>query len=130
MKRFAIVAVIVAGLALSSMALAAGTLSGTYETKVHSTALGGGLNGTWTIKFKRGTYTVSGPGNTKFHAKYSIAGTKVTFKARSSSNACHTAAIYKFKLNGKTLKFTKVRDSNPACVARQTILKGTFTKVG
>jgi hypothetical protein len=47
MKRLAIAA----SLALPAAALVAGTLSGTYKKKITGTALGGTLNGIWTIKF-------------------------------------------------------------------------------
>jgi hypothetical protein len=129
MKRLAIATAVVAALALSSAALAASTLNGTYRTKIHTTALGGAVNGTWTIKLKSGNYTVIHKGRTTVHGKYSIKGSKITLKGGTGPNACPAPGTYKFKLKGKTLKFTKVSDSNPACVGRQTVLKGTFTKI-
>ena len=128
MKRLAIAAAIVAGLALSSAAVAAGTLSGTYKTKVHTTALGGQLNGTWTIKFKTGAYTVTDAGKVVIHGKYTIKSGKISLTDKSGPDKCPGTGVYKFKLTGKALKFTKVSDK-PACIGRQTVLAGNFTKV-
>ena len=130
MKRFAIAGSVIAALGLCSVALAASTLSGTYKTKIHSTALGGALNGTWTIKFKNGSYTVTDKGAVVVQGKDKIKGTKITFNGKSSGpDACNKGSgTYKFKLKGSKLTFTTV-GSDP-CVGRATILTGKFTKVG
>jgi hypothetical protein len=130
MKRLAVVAAVVAGLALASVAFAAGTLRGTYKTKIHSTAFGGALNGTWTFKFTSGGYTITHKGKVTARGKDTIKGTKITLQPASGPHTCKAPGTYRFVLKGKTLNFTKVRDSNPACLGRQTILKGRFTKVG
>ena len=130
MKRLAITASVAAALALSSAALAAGTLSGTYKTKITGTALGGSLNGTWTIKFKSGNYTVTDEGIAVVHGKYSIKGTKITLNDKSGKDACPGPGIYKFKPTGKKLKFTRVSDPNENCIGRVTVLAGSYTKVG
>lgn len=129
MKRIAIVAVLVVGLAMSSVALAASTFSGTYKTKIHSTALGGALNGKWTIKFKGGHYTVKFKGKLEVKGNYLIKGQKVTVHDTSGPGKCPGTGTYKFKATGNKLRFTKISDSNPACLGRVTVLKGTFTKV-
>ena len=49
MKRIFAAVVVVVGLAFCSVAVAAAGLSGTYKRTVHSTALGGQLNGKWTV---------------------------------------------------------------------------------
>jgi hypothetical protein len=128
MKRLAIVVAVVAGLALCSVALAAGTLSGKYKTKVHTSALGGQLNGTWTIDFKSGGYTVTDQGKVVLHGKDSIKGTKISLTDTRGADKCPGTGTYKFKLKGKALKFTKVKDS-AACAGRATVLSGAFTKV-
>jgi hypothetical protein len=129
MKRFAIAITVVAALGLCSVALAASTLSGTYKTKIHTTALGGALNGTWTIKFKSGAYTVTDNGKVVIHGKDKIKGTKITLTDASGPDACKMGSgIYKFKLKGSKLTFSKV-GSDP-CVGRVDVLKGKFTKVG
>ena len=128
MKRFAIAVSMVVALSLCAVALAASSLSGTYKTKIHTTALGGQLNGPWTINFKSGTFKVSFNGKERIHGTYSIKGADITLKDGSGPDACPAPGTYKFKLSGKTLKFTKISDSNPACIGRQIVLKGTFTK--
>jgi hypothetical protein len=134
MKRFALAVSVVLALALSSVALAAGTLSGTYKTKVTSTAEGGFLKGTWTIKFKNGTYTVTDNGKVVVHGKNTIKGSKITFQDTSGKFACvgsGTSGTYTFRLNGKQLTFTKVKESKKACAAGRVIVLtgGVFTKV-
>ncbi len=129
MKRLAIVTTVLAALALASAALAASKVSGTYQTKLHSNALGGLLNGTWTLSFKGGKYTVADNGKAVIDGKYTIKGNKVTLRDKSGPDACPAAGVYKFKLKGKTLKFTKVSDPNPACQGRVIVLKSAFTKV-
>jgi hypothetical protein len=130
MKRFALAVSVIAALGLCSVALAASTLSGTYKTKITSSALGGQLKGTWTIKFKSGGYTVAANGKVVILGKFSIKGSEITLKDKSGPDKCPAPGTYKFKLKGKTLKFTKVSDSNPSCAGRPIVLKGTFTKVG
>lgn len=130
MKRFAIVTTVFVALALCSAALAASTLSGSYRTKIKSSALGGALNGTWTIKLKGGKYTVADNGKVVIHGNYAIKGSKITLRDKSGPDACPAPGTYRFKLKGKSLKFSKVSDPNPACVGRVIVLRSTFTKVG
>lgn len=129
MKRVALAASVVAALGLCSVALAASTLSGTYKTKIHTSALHGALNGTWTIKFKSGRYTVTDNGAVVLHGKDKLKGTKITLTDQSGPDACHMGSgTYKFKLKGSKLTFTKV--SSDPCVGRVTVLTtGPFTKI-
>jgi hypothetical protein len=131
MKRFALAASVVAALCLCSVALAASTLSGTYKTKVTSTALGGELKGTWTLKLKGGVFTAATGGAVRAQGKYSVKGSKVTFRGTPGQGACTSPGVYKFKLTGAKLKFTRVSGSRTgACQPRAIILAGSFTKVG
>ena len=141
MKRFALAVSVVIALGLCSMALAASTLSGTYKTKVHTSALGGALNGTWTIKFSgmvpgsnQGLYTVTDNGAAAVHGKDTIKGTKITFKDTGGKDSClgaGTTGTYKFKLNGNKLKLTKISENGSCGQGRAVVLtSGTFTKVG
>ena len=58
MKQLAIAASVVAALALSSVAIAGGTLAGKYTTTIKSPAE---FKGTWVLNLaKGGTYTVDG----------------------------------------------------------------------
>ncbi len=142
MKRYAVAAVVVAALAFGCVALAAATLSGTYKTKVHTSALGGALNGTWTIKFSGsipgsnlGLYTVTDNGAKVLHGRDTIKGTKISFQDTGGKDAClgtGTTGTYKFKLKGNKLKFTKISETKKSCGQGRAIVltSGTFTKVG
>jgi hypothetical protein len=142
MKRFAIAVPVIAALAFCSVALAASFPFGTYKTKIHTTALGGALNGTWTIKFGGRTpgsnsslYTVTDNGAVVLHGTDTTNGTKISFKDLGGKDAClgtGTTGHYKFKLTGSKLKFTKVSETKKSCGQGRAIVltSGTFTKVG
>ncbi len=132
MRRVVLVASVASMLVLSATAMAASALSGTYRTKVTSTALGGQVKGTWTIKFSGGVDTLTKNGVVQGHGKYVVAGTTLTFRPKASQGACAARGVYRFKLTGSTLTFTRISDST-ACAgsaAREIILAGTFKKVG
>jgi hypothetical protein len=130
MRKFALAGVAAAVLLACSVALAAGTLNGKYSTTIHSSALGGQLNGTWTLDFDHGTYTVGVDGQQVLTGKYSIHGHKVTLQNGHGHVACsvRTPATYTFKLSGKKLTFRKDSGSKQ-CVGRDDVLSHTFTKV-
>lgn len=130
MKRLAIAGSVVGVLALSPTVLAAAGLTGTYKTKVTSSALGGQLKGTWTINLRSPNYTIADSGTVVVRGKYSIKGTRITFKDKSGLAACSNRAVYRYALTGNQLRFTKVKDSSTSCPGRILILAGTFTKVG
>ena len=131
MKRFALVVSVIAALGVCSVALAASSLSGSYKTKITSTALGGALKGTWTLKLKGGVFTAAEGSAVRAQGKYSVKGSKITFRGKPSSGGCNTPGVYKFKLTGAKLKFTRVSGSSTgACMPRAIILAGSFTKVG
>jgi hypothetical protein len=117
-------------LLLAATALAAAALHGTYKTTITGTALGGAVNGKWTINFASPNYTVTDAGAVVIRGKYSTSGSKITFTDKSGKDACPTPGIYTFKLNGSKLKFTRVSDSFAKCAGRVTVLAGSFTKVG
>jgi hypothetical protein len=141
MKRFALAVSVLAALGLCSVALATSNLSGTYKTKVHSSALGGVLKGTWTIKFsgmvagsKQSVYTVTDNGVKATHGINTIKGNKISFKDTGGKDSClgaGTTGHYKFKLKGNKLKFTKISETKGCGQGRLIVLtSGTFTKVG
>jgi hypothetical protein len=130
MKKLYAAAVAVVALALCSVAMAAVSLKGTYKETLHSSVLGGQLNGTWTLKIKKGTYSASDDGHPVVHGKYTISGNEASFTDTGGTGKCPGTGVYKFKLKGKSLKFTKVSDPNSGCVGRETVLTGaTFKKV-
>jgi hypothetical protein len=129
MKKLYAATVAVAVLALCSVALAAVSVKGTYKETVHSSALGGQLNGTWTLKLTKSKYTASVGGHAVVHGKYTIKGNKISLTDSSGRGKCPGTGVYKVKKTGTSLKFTKVSDPNPACVGRATVLTaGTWTK--
>jgi hypothetical protein len=130
LARIAALAITLAALT-TAVALASGGLSGTFKTKIKGdSALGGHLNGTWTITFKNGTYKVTDDGHPITSGKYAITGSNITFKGEHGANSCPKTGKYKFKLEDKTLKFTKISDSNSSqCAGRVGVLAHTFTKV-
>jgi hypothetical protein len=129
MKRFVLVASIIAALGLSSAALAAATLSGTYKTKLHTSALGGALNGTWTIKFKSGAYTVTDNGAVVVKGKYKIKGSKITLTDKTGKDVCPGSGTYKITKHGTKLKLKKISDTS-ACAGRVLVLTShTLTKI-
>ena len=129
MKRIFTALVVVAGLAVCSVAAAAVSLNGTYKTTIHSTALGGALNGTWTVKLKNGAYHVADNGHPIVHGKYTITGAKISLKDSGGEGKCPGTGVYKFHVSGKSVTFKKVHDA-AACVGRATVLtSGPLTKV-
>jgi hypothetical protein len=125
MKHLAIAASVVAALALSSVALAGGTLAGKYTTTIKSPAQ---FKGTWVLNLtKSGTYTVADNGHLLIRGKYSATRSKVTFGHETGSGACAKSGTYSWSKTGKTLKFTRVHDS-PLCSGRSGVLAHTFTQ--
>ena len=130
MRRLVITVTVSVVLSLAAVALAAAALRGTYKTTITGHALGGAVNGSWTINFSSPDYTVTDNGTAVVHGKYSISGTKITFNDKSGRAACPTPGIYSYRLNGSKLKLTRVSDSLAKCAGRVTVLAGSFTKVG
>ena len=113
-----------------AVAVAAVSLNGTYKTTIQSTALGGALNGTWTVKLKNGAYHVADSGHPIVHGKYTIKGNKISLKDTGGEGKCPGTGVYKFKVSGTSVTFTKVHDPAAACIGRQTVLtSGPLTKV-
>jgi hypothetical protein len=129
MKRLAILTMLLAMMAMSSVAAAAGTLSGTYQTKIGAKPLGGQLKGTWTIKFSHGNYKVSENGATMVRGKYTISHGKLSLGHESGKAACPGTGTYTYKISGKKLKFTRVSDGTAPCAGRAAVLAGHFTKI-
>jgi hypothetical protein len=114
-----------AALAMSSVALAGGGLSGTYTTTVKSPAQ---LKGKWAITFaKGGTYTVAVNGQAVARGRYASTATTITLD-RERGSGCTGAGTYSWKKSGRTLTFTRKRES-PSCQARALVLGHLFTQV-
>ncbi len=132
MKRLACAVAAIVVLGLTSVAFAAGGLSGKYkETIKNDPVLGGALNGTWVVKLsKSSVYSATQNGKPIVKGKATIRGNTVTFKDSSGAGKCPGTGKYKFKLNGTKLKLTVISDSAAACAGRKDVLTyGAFTKV-
>jgi hypothetical protein len=126
-RRLLIAVVFVAALTLCSVAVAAANLAGTWKETIHSAALHGALNGTWTFKANNGTYHVADNGQPIVHGNYTIKGSKISLKDAGGTGKCPGTGVYRFKVSGKSLKFTLVSDKAAACIGRRTVLTaGTF----
>ncbi len=87
------------------------------------------MKGTWTITFNksRKTYKVVGPfGSLTGHNRYS--GSRITFHKESEGTMCPGPGRYRYRLTGRTLKFTKISDP---CGPRVIVTaRPTYRKVG
>ena len=126
-NRFrAVLIATVAALALSSVAVASSGLSGTYKTTIKSPAQ---LKGTWALTLaKGGVYTVAVNGQTVARGRYTSTPTTITLD-RERGSGCTGAGTYAWKKSGKTLTFTRKRES-ASCQARALVLSHRFTQVG
>jgi hypothetical protein len=123
-RRFVIAAAVGAALVVSSVALAAGGVGGTYAATIKNA---NHLNGKWVIVLKGGTYTVAQNGNTLARGKYTATATTITF-AREPASGCAGSGTYAWKKSGKTITFVRKRE-HPSCQARAEILGRRFTQV-
>ena len=119
-----VVAAVAAAIAVSSVALAAGGVAGTYAATIKNS---NHLNGKWVLVLKGGTYTVAQNGNTLARGKYSATATTITF-AREPASGCAGSGTYAWKKSGKTITFVRMRE-HPSCQARAEILGRRFTQV-
>jgi hypothetical protein len=132
MKRLTILAAVLLTLAAVPYALAA-TGPGKFATKITGKGANtehGAIDGTWTVDLANPT---SGPlkltvnGHQKGGGRYVISGTSITLTPKKGGT-CKTTAKYAFKLSGKTLTFTAIKD---ACSVRRDVLThGPWTKIG
>jgi len=116
----------IATLVMSSVALSAGGgITGTYTTTVKSPAQ---LKGKWAITYaKGGTYAVAVNGATVARGKYSATPKTITLFGERGSG-CIGAGTYAWKKSGKTITFTRKRES-ASCQARALVLSHRFTQV-
>jgi hypothetical protein len=123
--RITLVSAVAAALAASSIALGAGGLEGTFATTIKSPAQ---LKGTWALVFaKGGKYTVVVNGKTGARGKYSATPRTITMFGERGSE-CIGAGTYAWKRSGKTVTFTRKRES-ASCQVRALVLSHRFTKV-
>ena len=114
-----------AALVVSSVALAAGSLAGTYTATVKSPAQ---LKGKWAITFaKSSTYTVTWNGERVATGRYTSTAKSITLD-REQGSGCKGAGTYAWKKSGKIVTFAKKRESS-SCQARALVLSHRFTQV-
>jgi hypothetical protein len=122
MMRLALVLSIVAALAASATALAAGSLPGKYLARIDKPAR---LNGAWVLNFKKShAYTIADNGIVVVRGKYTNTGSTITFGHESGVAACGSSAKYSWKRSGTKLTFKSSADK---CAGRSAILSHTFS---
>jgi hypothetical protein len=110
---------------LSSVALAAGGLTGTYTTTISSPAQ---LKGRWSlILAKGGAYSVKLGAEVVARGKYTSTAKTITFD-REQGSGCTGAGTYTWKKSGKTMTFARKRETS-SCQARALVLGHRFTQV-
>ena len=127
-KRFrslAIIGLVIAMLAASSVAGASSGLTGTYTTTLKSPAE---LKGRWVLTFARGgSYTVQLNGQLVARGKHTSTAKTITLD-REQGSQCTGAGTYAWKKSGKTLSFSKKRES-ASCQGRALVLAHRFRQV-
>jgi hypothetical protein len=125
-KRFAFAVVVIVALWVSSIALAAGGVAGTYATTIKSPSE---LKGKWVLTLaKSGSYTVALNGKAVSRGKYSATATTITFGRESGGSGCSGSGKYAWKKSGKTLRLIRQRESQ-SCQGRAALLAHPFTQV-
>jgi hypothetical protein len=120
-----VLAALLAAIAMSSVALAAGGLPGTYTTTVNSPAQ---LKGKWSlILAEGGAYSVRLNGEVIARGKYRSTAKTITFD-REQGSGCAGAGTYAWKRSGKTMTFVRKRETS-SCQARALVLGHRFTFV-
>jgi hypothetical protein len=107
LRRVTALALILAAVP-ASLAMASGSLSGTYVTTVKTA---GSLNGTYHITFTPGHFELKAPYGITGHGTYTLAGSKITVHGPSAS--CTSAGVYEYKLTSSSITFRKIKDSCP-----------------
>lgn len=123
-RRFTLAAAFLGALVVSSVALGAGGVAGTYKTTITNS---GHLNGKWVVVLaKGGTYSVAMNGNTLARGRYSATATTITFDRETGSD-CSGPGVYAWKRSGKTVTFARKRET-AGCRARAAVLTRQFTQ--
>jgi hypothetical protein len=118
-------AAVVGALVVSSVALASGSVVGTYTATITKS---NHLNGKWVLVLtKGGTYTIAQNGNTLVRGKYAATATTITFP-REPASGCTGSGTYAWKRSGKTMTFVVKREP-ASCQARAEVLGHRFTQL-
>lgn len=122
-SQLMLAAAIVGALVVSSVALASGSVVGTYTTTVSSPPQ---LKGNWSLTLtKGGIYKVALNGEALARGTYSATATTITLREPAG---CGGTGTYAWKKSGKTMRFIRKRES-PSCPERAAVLAHRFTQV-
>ena len=120
-----VVTAVAAAIAVSSVALAAGGVAGTYAATIKNS---NHLNGKWVLVLANGgTYTIAQNGNTLVRGRYSATKTTITF-AREPASGCGGSGTYAWKRSLKAITFVRKLE-HASCQARAEVLGRRFTQV-
>jgi hypothetical protein len=123
-KRLALCAAVLGGAGLSSVALAAGGLVGTYATTITRPAE---LKGRWTLQFaKSNSYTVALNGKAVARGRYSATAGTIRF-VHELGSGCTGTGTYAWNRSGTTVIFVRKHDA-ASCRGRAAILAHRFTQ--
>ena len=112
---FALAGLVAVALGLSSVALAAGGVTGTYTTTIKSPTE---VKGKWAVTFgKTGGYVVALNGKAMARGKYSASATTITLREPAG---CGGTGTYTWKRSGKFLMFTRKHESASCGHGRQS----------
>ncbi len=122
-RQLVLAAAIVGALVVSSVALASGSVVGTYSTMIQSPSE---LKGKWVLTLaKGGTYKVALNGRALARGTYSATAKTITLREPAG---CGGTGTYAWKRSGKAMSFTRKRES-PSCHVRAAVLAHRFTQV-
>jgi hypothetical protein len=117
-KRLTAVLSVLLLLAAAPAALAAGSLSGTFKTKLTGAKYGG----TWKVTFTQGKYSVTDNGRAIVHGKFTLKGAAISLTDTGGPGKCAGTGKYTYTLKGKTLTVKKVSDAGTGCAGRVAVL--------
>ena len=122
-RQLMLAAAVVGALAVSSVALASGSVVGTYSTTIETPSQ---LKGKWVLTLaKGGTYRVSLNGVALARGTYTATAGTITLR---EPNGCGGTGTYAWRRSGKTMSFTRKREAS-SCQTRAAVLAHRFTQV-
>lgn len=125
-KVVALAVIVLAALAMSSVATGASSVAGTYRTTITSPAP---LKGTWVLTLaKNGRFTVAMNGRIVSRGSYTATAKTVTLGRERGGSGCAGRGTYTVKKSGRTVRFIRKREA-ASCGGRAAVLAHRFTKV-
>ena len=107
-RRFTLAAAVVGALVVSSVALAAGGVAGTYKTTITNS---GQLNGKWVARARQGRH-LHGGDERQGTGSREILGDRDDDHVRArAGSGCAGSGMYAWKKSGKTVTFIRKRET-------------------